>query len=85
MKDTRLQPFDLDDFVRAGSYTRLSDARWPEVSELAGLVDEMHLAFSPVVFGQGEALFAGIDLPALGFSVTEHAATDTATHIVLTK
>ncbi|MCB1463188.1 MAG: dihydrofolate reductase family protein [Nitratireductor sp.] len=51
----------------------------------AGVVDEMHLAISPVVFGQGEALFAGIDLPALGFSVTEHAATDAATHIVLAR
>lgn len=49
----------------------------------AGLVDEMHLAISPVVFGQGEALFADLDLPALGFSVTEHAATDTAIHIML--
>lgn len=49
----------------------------------AGLVDEMHLAISPVALGNGEALFAGIDLPALGFSVTEHAATDTAIHIML--
>tara|TARA_R110002020_G_scaffold475558_1_gene710897 strand:+ start:10942 stop:11583 length:642 start_codon:yes stop_codon:yes gene_type:complete len=51
----------------------------------AGLVDEMHLTISPVVFGNGEALFAGIDLPALGFSVTGHAATDAATHIVLAR
>ena len=51
----------------------------------AGLVDEMHLALSPVVLGRGEALFAGIDLPALGFSVTEHVATEAATHIVLSK
>lgn len=51
----------------------------------AGLVDEMHLAISPVVFGQGEAMFAGLDLPALGFGVIEHAATDSATHIVLAR
>ncbi|MBI1291424.1 dihydrofolate reductase [bacterium] len=51
----------------------------------AGLVDEMHLAISPVVLGQGEAMFAGIDLPALGFSVIEQAATDAATHIVLAR
>lgn len=51
----------------------------------AGLVDEIHLAISPVVFGQGEALFAGIDLATLGFSVTEHAATDKATHVVLAR
>jgi hypothetical protein len=43
----------------------------------------MHVAFSPVVLGQGEATFAGIDLPALGFRVTEHQATELATHIVL--
>ena len=51
----------------------------------AGLVDEIHLVISPVVLGRGEALFAGIDLPALGFSVTEHAATEAATHIVLAR
>ena len=49
----------------------------------AGLIDELHFAVSPVVLGQGEALFAGIDLPSLGFRVTEHRATENATHIVL--
>jgi hypothetical protein len=38
-----------------------------------------------VVLGRGEAMFAGLDLPALGFSVSEHQATDAATHIVLAK
>src|SRR6185436_11497070 len=33
----------------------------------AGLIDEMHLAFSSVLLGEGEALFAGLDLPKLGF------------------
>ncbi|WP_226575283.1 dihydrofolate reductase family protein [Acuticoccus sediminis] len=51
----------------------------------AGLVDEMHLVIAPVVLGRGEAIFAGIDLPSLGFSVTGHAATDAATHIVLAR
>src|SRR5215468_1291749 len=51
----------------------------------AGLIDELHLALSPVVLGQGEAMFAGIDLPALGFRVTEHQATSHATHIVLSR
>jgi dihydrofolate reductase len=49
----------------------------------AGRIDELHLAISPVVLGRGEALFAGIDLPALGFKVTEHIATEHATHVVL--
>ena len=49
----------------------------------AGLVDEMHCAIAPVVLGRGEALFAGLDLPALGFKVTGHEATELATHVVL--
>ncbi len=51
----------------------------------AGLIDDMHLALAPVVLGQGEALFAGLDLRALGFRVVEHAATDAATHLVLAR
>src|SRR5580704_12122883 len=51
----------------------------------AGLIDELHFAVSPVVLGQGEAMFAGIDLPALGYRVTEHQATEHATHIVLAR
>ena len=49
----------------------------------AGLIDELHFAIAPVVLGRGEAMFAGIDLPALGFKVTERVPTDHATHIVL--
>lgn len=51
----------------------------------AGLIDELHFALSPVVLGQGEAMFAGIDLPALGYRVTEHQASEHATHIVLAR
>ena len=51
----------------------------------AGLVDEVHLALAPVLLGQGEALFAGLDLRALGFQVVERAATDAATHLVLSR
>ena len=51
----------------------------------AGLIDELHFALSPVVLGRGEAMFAGIDLPALGFRVTEHQASEHATHIVLAR
>jgi dihydrofolate reductase len=51
----------------------------------AGLIDELHFAVAPVVLGRGEAMFSGIDLPALGFRVTEKAASEFATHIVLRK
>jgi dihydrofolate reductase len=51
----------------------------------AGLVDEMHLAISPVVLGSGEHLLSGIDLLALGFRPTEHVASDKAMHVVLSR
>lgn len=51
----------------------------------AGQIDSMHFAVSPVFLGQGEALFAGLDLPALGFSITERQVTERATHVVLEK
>jgi dihydrofolate reductase len=52
---------------------------------LAGAIDELHLALSPVVLGGGESLFAGIDLPGLGYRVTKAVPTARATHIVLTR
>jgi len=52
---------------------------------LAGHVDEIHLAVAPVVLGRGEALFAGIDLRALGYRTVEHVPTERATHLVLAR
>ncbi|MBN9290180.1 MAG: dihydrofolate reductase [Hyphomicrobium denitrificans] len=49
----------------------------------AGLIDEMHFALSPVALGQGESMFAGIDLPAQGFRVAEYQATEHAAHVLL--
>lgn len=51
----------------------------------AGLVDELHFAIAPVVLGRGEAMFAGLDLPALGFRVVEHTSTPAATHVRLAR
>jgi dihydrofolate reductase len=51
----------------------------------ARLVDEMHLAYSPVLLGSGESLLAGIDLPALGYRVLEHATTPRCLHMVVMK
>src|SRR5579871_1133836 len=49
----------------------------------AGLIDELHLAISPVLLGRGEAMFEGLDLRALGYRVMESTATDLALHAVL--
>lgn len=51
----------------------------------AGLVDELHIAISPVVLGGGERLFEGVDLQALGYGCTQFAASDQATHVVLAR
>ena len=51
----------------------------------ARLIDEAHLAISPVLLGSGEHLFAGLDLRALGYECTQRVSTDRATHVVLTK
>jgi dihydrofolate reductase len=51
----------------------------------AGYIDEMHIAFSPVFLGSGEHLFAGIDLPRLGFTETQAVYGKGATHVILKK
>lgn len=51
----------------------------------ARLIDEMHFAVAPILLGSGEHLFAGLDLPALGYTCREHAATSAATHVVIGK
>lgn len=49
----------------------------------AELVDEIHLAISPILLGSGESLFSGIDMLALGYQCVEHVPTAKATHVVL--
>jgi dihydrofolate reductase len=51
----------------------------------AGLIDEMHLAISPILLGSGEHLLAGIDAPKLGYRPTEHVAAPNVTHVVIAK
>jgi dihydrofolate reductase len=51
----------------------------------AGMVDEIHLALSPVLLGQGETLFAGTDMRALGFGPPQVTVGENATHYGITK
>jgi dihydrofolate reductase len=48
------------------------------------LIDELHLAIAPVIFGRGENLFEGLDLRALGYECVEHTpGARAASHVVL--
>lgn len=51
----------------------------------AGLIDEMHIAISPVLLGRGESLFEGLDLVKLGYRVTESKAGDGAMHLIIAR
>jgi dihydrofolate reductase len=51
----------------------------------ANLIDEIHLAVSPILLGSGEHLLAGINLLELGFAVTESVTTEQALHVVMTR
>jgi dihydrofolate reductase len=52
---------------------------------VAGQIDEMHLAMSPMLMGEGEHLFAGINLQQLGFRVAQSVAGENANHILIEK
>ena len=49
------------------------------------LIDEMHIALSPVLLGSGERLFEGVNLPVLGYACTRHERSLLATHVVLAR
>lgn len=51
----------------------------------AGLVDDLHLAVSPVLLGSGESLFNGLDMRALGYTCTKQIAGERATHVIIQK
>ena len=50
---------------------------------LAALIDELHLAISPVLLGCGEHLLHDIDLCALGYECEKSVAGERATHVFL--
>jgi dihydrofolate reductase len=52
---------------------------------IAGQIDEMHLAVSPVLLGEGEHLFSGINLPQLGFTSVRSVPGENATHVFVTR
>ncbi|TIQ19308.1 dihydrofolate reductase family protein [Mesorhizobium sp.] len=47
------------------------------------LIDDMHLAISPMLLGSGENLFAGIDMVKLGYRCGEQVATPNAMHVII--
>ena len=47
------------------------------------LIDELHIAIAPVLLGQGERLFEGVDLRTLGYECVKFAASEKAAHVVL--
>lgn len=51
----------------------------------AGKIDTMHLALSPVLMGEGESLYAGLNVSALGFKASSVVQGERATHITLAK
>ena len=52
---------------------------------IAGQIDEMHLAVSPVLLGEGENLFSGINLHQLGFTDVRTIPGENATHVFVNK
>lgn len=51
----------------------------------ARLIDELHLAYVPIVLGGGESLLGGLDLGKLGYAVTERRTSDDALHVIISK
>lgn len=46
-------------------------------------IDEIHLALSPVLLGEGEHFFSGINLPQLGYAIVKSDYGEKATHVLI--
>ena len=51
----------------------------------AKLIDEMHLAVSPILLGAGEPLLAGLDLPKLGYTCEKSVTGERAVFYSITR
>jgi len=51
----------------------------------AGLIDQMHLAVRPVLIGEGEELWHGLDMRALGYEIAERIDGERAVHVIIRK
>ena len=49
------------------------------------LIDELHLALSPIFLGRGETIFEGLDLRELGYKVERTVPGERATHFIVRK
>lgn len=76
LEQARRAAGDLDVQISGGAGTIRQYLR-------AGLIDELHVAISPVVLGRGESLFEGLDLLQLGYECVEFAPSEKAAHMVL--
>jgi dihydrofolate reductase len=50
-----------------------------------GLIDEMHIAVTPVILGAGERLFEGVNLRELGYGCKQKISTELATHFFISR
>jgi dihydrofolate reductase len=51
----------------------------------AGLVDELHIAVSPLTLGAGEPLFTGLNLPRLGYRVVKSVPGEKAVFYIVAR
>jgi dihydrofolate reductase len=51
----------------------------------ARLIDSLHLAVRPILLGEGEELWHGLDMRALGYEVAEHMQGERAMHLFIRK
>ena len=50
-----------------------------------GVIDDLHLAVSPVLLGSGENLWHGLDMRSLGYECTRQVAGERANHVFISR